>query len=109
MAKAKKARKAARPSIADRAMMSVREAGSYLRGESTPGLVVKEPVDVAAIRAKTNLSQPAFASKYGIPVGTLRDWEQNRKSPERMARIFLRVIAMNPKLAEEAAQEETAA
>jgi putative transcriptional regulator len=50
------------------------------------------PIDVKAVRAVTGLSQTAFASRYQIPVGTLRDWEQGRKIPTGTARVLLRVI-----------------
>ena len=33
------------------------------------------------IRTGTNLSQSAFAIKYGIPVRTLQEWEQGRSTP----------------------------
>ncbi len=50
------------------------------------------PMDVKAIRSATGLSQAAFASRYQIPVGTLRDWEQGRKAPTGTARVLLKVI-----------------
>ncbi len=48
---------------------------------------------VAMIRRALKLSQEEFASRYHIPVGTLRDWEQGRKEPDAAARAYLRVIA----------------
>lgn len=47
-------------------------------------------------RAMTNLSQEAFAQRYGIPVGTLRDWEQGRRAPDAATRNYLRVISRIP-------------
>ncbi|WP_299437479.1 helix-turn-helix domain-containing protein [uncultured Rhodospira sp.] len=47
-------------------------------------------------RAATNLSQEAFAARYGIPAGSLRDWEQGRRAPDAAARSYLRVIARLP-------------
>jgi putative transcriptional regulator len=37
-----------------------------------------------------------FAARYGFSVGTLRNWEQGRRQPERSARILLRFIDRNP-------------
>ncbi|HYC04564.1 MAG TPA: helix-turn-helix domain-containing protein [Azospirillaceae bacterium] len=42
------------------------------------------------------LSQEKFAERYGIPVGTLRDWEQGRKAADQAGRNYLKVIARLP-------------
>lgn len=47
-------------------------------------------------RSATGLSQPAFAAKYGVPVASLRDWEQGRRKPDAATRNYLRVIASMP-------------
>lgn len=47
-------------------------------------------------RAATGLSQTAFAARFGIPVGSLRDWEQGRRAPDAAAQSYLRVIARMP-------------
>ncbi len=47
-------------------------------------------------RAKTGLSQHAFAERYGIPAASLRDWEQGRRKPDNAAQSYLRVIAKMP-------------
>jgi putative transcriptional regulator len=47
-------------------------------------------------RLATGLSQPAFAAKYGVPVASLRDWEQGRRKPDAATRNYLRVIASMP-------------
>lgn len=48
------------------------------------------------VRQKLGLSQSEFARVFGIPVGTLRDWEQHRAEPDQAARSYLAVIASNP-------------
>ncbi len=50
------------------------------------------------IRRRLGLSQPEFAARFHIPVGTLRDWEQNRKQPDAPALAYLRVIAREPSI-----------
>ena len=40
---------------------------------------------------------PEFAARYGLSVGTLRDWEQGRSQPDRPAQTLLRVIDREPK------------
>lgn len=47
-------------------------------------------------RAATGLSQRGFAARFGIPVGSLRDWEQGRRSPDAATKNYLRVIARMP-------------
>ena len=48
------------------------------------------------IRRALGLSQQEFATKFHIPIGTLRDWEQGRKDPDAAARAYLVVIGKNP-------------
>jgi len=52
--------------------------------------------DVAAVRRGLGMSQAAFAAAFGIPLGTIRDWEQGRSVPDAPARSYLRVIAADP-------------
>ncbi len=54
-------------------------------------------VDIKLIREQQNLSQRKFAETYHIPLGTLQGWEQGRREPEHMARLFLNMIDANPK------------
>jgi putative transcriptional regulator len=56
-----------------------------------------EAPDVAALRRRLRLSQGAFATLFGIPLATVKDWEQGRRTPDAPARAYLRVIARNPK------------
>ena len=55
------------------------------------------PIDVAAIRAKTGLSQERFASAFRISAHTLRNWEQGRRVPEGPAQALLTAIDRSPK------------
>ena len=49
------------------------------------------------VHIKLGLSQEDFARRFGIPVGTLRDWEQHRTKPDQAAESYLKVILKNPK------------
>jgi putative transcriptional regulator len=51
---------------------------------------------VKSLRRALGLTQEQFAARYGIPVGTLRDWEQERSEPDQTARSYLRAIASDP-------------
>jgi putative transcriptional regulator len=48
------------------------------------------------IRTRLNLTQEAFAERFFLPLGTIRDWEQGKKYPDSAARVLLRVIEQNP-------------
>ena len=48
------------------------------------------------IRRALGLTQEEFAARFQIPLGTLRDWEQGAKEPDRAARTDLRAIAGDP-------------
>ncbi len=54
------------------------------------------PLDVAAIRAKTGLSQDRFARAFRISPHTLRKWEQGRRVPDGPARALLLAIDRDP-------------
>ena len=57
---------------------------------------------VRVVRRELALSQEAFAARFRIPLGTLRDWEQGRKDPDAAARAYLTVISRNPSAVAEA-------
>ncbi len=61
------------------------------------------------VRQQTGLSQPDFAARYAIPVGTLRDWEQGRREPDAAALAYLRVIEREPEAVARALAEPPAA
>ncbi len=77
----------------------MQEAAAYASGEiELPTRVVEVPeaVDVAAIRKRLRLSQVRFAQQFGFTVAAVRDWEQQRRRPERTARMLLRIIDREP-------------
>jgi putative transcriptional regulator len=51
-----------------------------------------------SLRRALGLSQEEFATRYHIPVSTLRDWEQGRFEPDAAARAYLTVIAREPEI-----------
>jgi len=51
---------------------------------------------VKTLRRALGLTQEEFATRYQIPLGTLRDWEQGRSEPDQPARAYLRAIAGDP-------------
>ena len=65
------------------------------QGQGTQ-VTVELPADVKTIRAKTGLSQSAFAGLLGVSVRTLQEWEQGRRTPKGPAQALLRVADRHP-------------
>jgi putative transcriptional regulator len=57
---------------------------------------MKRTPKAKVIRRALGLTQEEFATRYHIPLGTLRDWEQGRSEPDQPARAYLTVIARDP-------------
>ena len=55
---------------------------------------------VQRARAATGLSQSAFAKRFRINPGRLKDWEQGRTMPDSAALAYLRVIESEQKVVE---------
>jgi putative transcriptional regulator len=51
------------------------------------------------VRASTHLTQTQFAERIGVPVETVRNWEQGKRSPRGPARALLRLIHHAPGIA----------
>jgi putative transcriptional regulator len=72
------------------------DAIAFAKGDASRARIVAGP-DVKAIRKKINLTQSEFARTYRIPVGTVRDWEQRRRSPDTGSATLLKMIQVDPK------------
>lgn len=51
------------------------------------------------VRRRTGLTQAAFAGRIGVPLDTVRNWEQGKRSPAGPARALLRVLDKAPEMA----------
>ena len=51
------------------------------------------------VRAQTKLTQAQFASRIGVPIETVRNWEQGKRSPRGPARALLKLIEKAPQVA----------
>lgn len=83
--------------------MDSAETEAAARGDADNPMLGEEQLNtlgrvarVKIIRRALHLTQEEFASRYLIPLGTLRDWEQGRTEPDQAARAYLRVIAKEP-------------
>src|SRR6185295_5183449 len=51
---------------------------------------------VKVLRQRLGMTQVEFAQTFGLPISTLRDWEQGRSTPDAPARALLRAIEREP-------------
>lgn len=52
--------------------------------------------NVRAVRHRLRLTQEEFAERFGLPLGTIRDWEQGAHKPDKAAQVLLQVITFEP-------------
>jgi putative transcriptional regulator len=52
-----------------------------------------------SVRARTKLTQAEFAARIGVPIETVRNWEQGKRAPRGPARALLRLIEKAPDVA----------
>lgn len=100
--KAKPTRK--RSTIGERIIEGLEQAIAWTKGENDRvrvTLVHVPEVDVREIRTKMRLSQAQFATKFGVPPATLKNWEQGRSRPDAPTRVLLAVIAKHPEAVED--------
>ena len=69
--------------------------------ETKPSISAEVP-DIASVpavrelRRRARLTQLEFAARLGVPVETIRNWEQGKRAPRGPARALLAVIAHSP-------------
>lgn len=93
--------------LGKRMIAAAEEALAFADGKNT-GAVVHQVPDVRAVRKRLGLTQPSFAKRFGLPIGSVRDWEQGRVTPDGAARVLLRVIERNPEAVERALESADA-
>ncbi len=83
------------------------DAIAHAKGDDTKAVIHRiTPLDVKAIREKTGMSQERFSAAFGIPIGTLRHWEQGLRTPRGTARVLLKIVDSNPAAVIKAIQAE---
>ena len=71
-------------------------------GDARAEALTAVPCEAAALpavrdlRRRARLTQTEFASRLGVPVETIRNWEQGKRAPRGPARALLAVIAHSP-------------
>ena len=62
-----------------------------------PAKTVRPHINVVAIRKQLNMTQKEFADNYFIKLQTLRNWEQEKRTPDSTTLAYLTCIAQRPK------------
>jgi putative transcriptional regulator len=60
------------------------------------------PIDASYarhVRSQARLTQAEFASRIGVPIETVRNWEQGKRSPRGPARALLKLLDQVPDVA----------
>ncbi|HTZ21003.1 MAG TPA: helix-turn-helix domain-containing protein [Opitutaceae bacterium] len=79
---------------------SVRQMNAIRAGKLQPARTGKlTPDHPAAVRSRLGMTQSAFAVMIGVPLGTLRNWEQGHRQPTGPAKALLCFAAKYPKQA----------
>jgi putative transcriptional regulator len=93
-----------KPTAGERIIEGLEQAVAWSRGEDVPAqvtLVHVPEIDVREVRRRMGLSQTQFATKFGLPPATLRNWEQGRVRPDAPTRVLLAVIDKYPESVED--------
>jgi len=90
------------PDGTERALASATAAGAAAAAAAAnprAGGQGRDAVYAKGIRARANLTQAEFAARIGVPIETVRNWEQGKRSPRGPARALLKVIDQAPQVA----------
>jgi len=79
-------------------LQGLNEALLDVQGVPVPGLkkTIVYPVRPKEIRENLNMSQQEFSKAYGIPLATLRNWEQGRRKLDTTAIAYFKAIMKFP-------------
>jgi putative transcriptional regulator len=66
---------------------------------ASAGAASSDAAYARGVRARTGLTQAQFAARIGVPLETVRNWEQGKRSPRGPARALLKLIEKAPDVA----------
>jgi putative transcriptional regulator len=83
---------------ADGRIVELRDGRELPFASDAPGIMpsASEPPAVRVLRQRSRLTQTEFAARLGVPVETIRNWEQGKRMPRGPARALLMLIAAAP-------------
>ncbi len=65
--------------------------------DTAPEVTLDMLIAPANLRRRLNMTQEQFSLALGVPVATLRNWEQGRNAIDPAARSLLLLVARDPK------------
>lgn len=78
----------------------LKDAVRHSRGDNSRAALrtvhVNHPLDVKSIRTRLNLTQKAFASRFGFSLAAVQNWEQGRRHPKGVNKNLLKLIDRIP-------------
>ena len=80
---------------ADGRIVELRDGREFPLASAMPADVATAPT-ARDLRRRARLTQIEFAARLGVPVETIRNWEQGKRMPRGPARALLAVIAHAP-------------
>ena len=63
------------------------------------GASAPDATNARRIRSQTRLTQAEFAARIGVPIETVRNWEQGKRTPRGPARALLKLLDHAPDVA----------
>lgn len=83
---------------ADGRIVELRDGQEFPLAPTMPAVPAEAaaPPVVRDLRRRARLTQLEFAARLGVPVETIRNWEQGKRMPRGPARALLAVIAHAP-------------
>ena len=76
-----------------------RPAGGWVAAARAARGASADAAYARGVRARTKLTQAQFAARIGVPIETVRNWEQGKRAPRGPARALLQVIDEVPEVA----------
>ena len=80
---------------ADGRIVELRDGREFPLAPELDTVAATQP-GVRDLRRRAQLTETEFASRLGVPVETIRNWEQGKRAPRGPARALLAVIAHAP-------------
>src|SRR3954468_24826434 len=80
---------------ADGRIVELRDGREFPLAPALPAIAATAPT-ARDLRRRARLTQVEFAARLGVPVETIRNWEQGKRMPRGPARALLAIIAHAP-------------
>src|SRR4051794_37778786 len=84
---------------ADGRIVEIREGREFPLAPETSARRETSATQVRELRQRNQVTQEQFAARLGVPLETIRNWEQGKRLPRGPARALLALIARAPELA----------